>query len=84
MYTDDSGATAAHPTDPDVPPDHEVAEHPHLPPLSVWPIALAAGITVAAAGLVTDWEIGAIGLIVMFISIVQWVQELRHERVESH
>jgi hypothetical protein len=56
----------------------------HLPPLSVWPITAAAGVTVAAAGLLTSPIIGFIGLIVMIIAIASWIQELRHERHQHH
>lgn len=63
----------------------ETAEqHVHMPELSVWPIAAAAGLTVAAAGLVTSPLLGFAGLIVLIISIASWIQELRHERRQHH
>ncbi|HZU11905.1 MAG TPA: cytochrome c oxidase subunit 4 [Chloroflexota bacterium] len=54
---------------------HEV----HLPPLSVWPVTLAAAITIAAAGLVTIWPVSLVGGIVGVYAIVEWVRELFHE-----
>src|SRR5436305_510411 len=53
----------------------ETAEHEvHLPPLSVWPIATAGGITIAGAGLVTSPLVGFVGLLIMIISIASWIQ----------
>jgi hypothetical protein len=64
--------------------EYEVAEqHVHLPPLSVWPITLALGITLAGAGIVTTFPITVAGIIVALIAIVYWIQELRHEHQSS-
>jgi hypothetical protein len=57
---------------------HEEA-HVHLAPQSVWPITLAAGITIASAGLVTTGLVSLVGIIVSIAAIYYWVQELRHE-----
>lgn len=54
-------------------------EHMHYPPSSIWPLSMAAGITIAGAGLVTTGPVSFVGLGIMFISLVKWVQELRHE-----
>lgn len=51
----------------------------HLPPLSIWPITLAAAITIAAAGLVTMWQVSLVGGIVGVYAIVEWIRELFHE-----
>jgi hypothetical protein len=60
--------------------DHEVdLEHVHLPPVSIWPITLAGGITLAGMGLVTNSLVSVVGGVLSFIAIVSWVQELRHE-----
>jgi hypothetical protein len=70
-----------------VPPteEHEVAEqHVHLPPLSVWPITLAMGITLAGAGIVTTMPVSIAGIIVAIIAIIYWIQELRHEHQSSN
>lgn len=61
--------------------------HVHLPELSVWPITLAAAITISGAGLVTIWPVTLIGVIIAIWAIASWIQELRHERLqhpESH
>lgn len=54
-------------------------EHVHLSPQSVWPITMAAGLTFVGAGLVTTTPIIVLGVVTMFISLVSWIQELRHE-----
>lgn len=65
--------------------EHETEElHVHLPPLSIWPISTAAGITLAGAGLVTNPAVVVGGVVIMLLSVASWIQELRHERHESH
>jgi hypothetical protein len=60
--------------------DHDAhAEHIHLPPPSIWPMTTAAGVTLGGLGLVTHWAFSAAGLIIMFLGIAYWIQELRHE-----
>lgn len=59
-------------------PNH-IPEGVHLPPESIWPITLAFGITVSFLGLMTTTLVSFIGLLIMFVAIVSWVQELRHE-----
>ena len=64
-------------------------EHIHLPPSSIWPITMAAGITTFGAGFVTNfpaalggglvWPISVAGVAIMVIALIGWVQELRHE-----
>jgi hypothetical protein len=56
----------------------------HLSPQSIWPITTAAGITLLGGGLVTIPVVSLLGLIVMIVAIVSWVQELRHEPHDSH
>jgi uncharacterized membrane protein YphA (DoxX/SURF4 family) len=86
MYSDRTLPQEIEPAEaePDV-EDHETAEdHVHLPPPSVWPIAMAAGITLAGAGLVTGIAVSIFGLLLMALALVSWIQELRHERQEPH
>jgi hypothetical protein len=82
--SDQTIETAEHPPAAAVPvaehDDHgDGDEHVHLPPPSIWPISLAGGIALAGFGLVTDFPISILGVCVMFIAIVFWIQELRHE-----
>jgi hypothetical protein len=61
------------------PVEHAAEGEIHLAPSSVWPITLAAGITLAGMGLVTVVPVSIFGVIVMLWAIASWVQELRHE-----
>jgi Cytochrome c oxidase subunit IV len=81
MYSD----PPAQPENPaTLPATEHGAEEPHLSPLSVWPITCAAGIALGGTGLVTWWPLTALGLVMIFVSIWQWVQELRHEPQHPH
>lgn len=73
-------ATAAHVHD-----EHEGAAHVHLPPQSIWPVTVAFGVGVSGAGSVMGWQgadnlILVIGVLIIAYGLVNWVQELRHER----
>lgn len=60
--------------------EHEAEEeHVHLPALSIWPITMALGITLLGMGLVTIIWMTYLGLVIMFIALIYWIQELRHE-----
>lgn len=50
----------------------------HLPPQSLWPIALAFAITIAAFGLVTNWLVSVPGLLIFVLALRGWTQELLH------
>ncbi len=63
-------------------PAHGVAHgggSDHLPPPSIWPIVTAGGIALAGMGLVTVGPVSILGLLIMVMGIVNWIQELRHE-----
>ncbi len=51
-----------------------------LPDPTYWPFYLAMGITFLAWGLLTMWEFSLLGLILIVISLVGWINILRHER----
>jgi hypothetical protein len=83
MYRDAREGTAPPSVAP--PEEMEVEEHPvHLPPLSIWPVTLALGITITGAGVITTLPITIAGIIISIIAIIYWVQELRHEHQSSH
>lgn len=85
MYRDAREDVAPPSTAPPEEEEYEVAEHPvHLPPLSIWPITLAMGITVTGAGVITTAPILVIGIVVSIIAIIYWIQELRHEHQHSN
>jgi cytochrome c oxidase subunit I len=58
--------------------DHEgdsEEEHIHLPAPSLWPLVLAAGLTVFALGLVTHWIFVPVGLFLFALGMARWVQQ---------
>jgi hypothetical protein len=50
-----------------------------LPKPTYWPFFLALGIMLMGWGLLTMWLISATGLLVFIISLIQWINILRHE-----
>ena len=51
-----------------------------LPEPTYWPFYLAMGIMFLAWGLLTMWEFSLLGLIIMIIALVGWINILRHEK----
>jgi len=74
---------ATGPVHPEPDDQHEEAsdpgEHIHLPPPTIWPVTVAAGVALGGFGLVTTEVLSIIGLLVMAWGINGWIQELRHE-----
>ncbi|HEY1647846.1 MAG TPA: hypothetical protein VGF96_07680 [Terracidiphilus sp.] len=66
--------------------DHPEPEHIHLPAPTAWPIVLALGFTMLAAGLVTDLGISLLGAVFMVAGCVGWFRQVlpaeQHEEVE--
>jgi hypothetical protein len=58
---------------------HEAAPE-ELPEPTYWPFYLAMGIMFLAWGLLTMWEFSLLGIIIMIIALVGWINVLRHER----
>jgi len=56
------------------------AQPDDLPEPTYWPFYLAMGIAFLAWGLLTMWEFSLLGLILIIISLVGWINILRHER----
>jgi hypothetical protein len=52
-------------------------EH-HLPPPSVWPFTVGAGVALIAFGIATSLALSALGVLLLFWGIWRWVQELRY------
>lgn len=61
------------------PAEDDPAAHIHLPPPTIWPVTVAAGVALAGFGLVTTTGVSIAGVLVMIWGIFEWVQELRHE-----
>ncbi len=62
------------------PDELESATPEELPELTYWPFYLAMGIAFSAWGLLTMWEFSVLGLLIIIISLVGWINILRHER----
>jgi len=56
----------------------------HLPSPTYWPIALAFGMALIAIGVVSNFIISIVGVIVMLIAIAGWTMENRAEEMEEH
>ena len=54
-------------------------EHSHEsnPPISIWPILLAGGLTLMIIGVVTSLIVSIVGVVVLLVSIGGWAQESR-------
>jgi cytochrome c oxidase subunit 1 len=59
----------------DGPEGDSEAEPIHLPAPSLWPLILAAGLTVFALGLVTHWIFIPLGLLLFALGLARWVQQ---------
>ncbi|HVP22078.1 MAG TPA: cytochrome c oxidase subunit 4 [Anaerolineaceae bacterium] len=47
------------------------------PPISIWPIILAGGLTLMIIGVVTSLIVSIVGVIVVLAGIAGWAQESR-------
>lgn len=54
-----------------------------MPRPTYWPFFLAMGLAFLFWGLLTNWMIGAAGLIILGIALTGWITDLRHERREN-
>lgn len=54
-----------------------------IPPPTVWPAALALGITLICFGIVTSWVMSLAGLILFVMSVIGWFEDLREDVQQS-
>ena len=47
------------------------------PPVSIWPILLAAGLTLIVTGVVSSLIVSIFGVILLLVSLAGWSQESR-------
>lgn len=47
------------------------------PPVSIWPIIMASGLTLMVAGVVTSLIVSIVGVVVLLVSIAGWARESR-------
>ena len=66
---------------PDNQPETEKikAKPEFLPKPTFWPFFMALGLMFAGWGLLTIWLFSAAGLLVFVISLIGWINILRHE-----
>lgn len=55
----------------------EVGEAVHLPGPSFLPVITAAGLTIALTGIVINWVMVGIGVVITVVAILRWVSETR-------
>lgn len=60
-------------------PDWVKAKPEILPKPTYWPFFLAMGLAFTFWGLLTTWVILTAGLIIFIISLIGWINLLRHE-----
>jgi hypothetical protein len=65
-------------SDPDLPPGWSRARPEHIPRPTYWPAVLAFGLTLALWGFLTTWIISVVGIVLIAISLVGWIGDLRH------
>lgn len=52
----------------------------HEPEPTAWPAALALGVTLAAAGVVTSWLLIVAGGILAVVALAGWIVEMTREQ----
>jgi hypothetical protein len=60
----------------------EPGEPVHLPEPSYLPVTLAFGITVAIVGVVLNWYIVGIGVVITLVVLVRWIRQTRAEMAD--
>ncbi len=59
--------------------DREHSTPPHMPAPTLWPVTIAAGLTLLAWGSVTSPVFSAVGALLVLLGIAGWVRELRRD-----
>jgi membrane protein YdbS with pleckstrin-like domain len=57
-------------------------EEIQLPPPTLLPLAVAAGVTISLVGLILSWWFVAFGALVTLIAVVRWARTVRSEIAE--
>ena len=60
----------------------EAGEAIHLPGPSYQPVALAFGLTLAITGLVINWVMVGIGVVITVVAVMRWIRETREDIAE--
>jgi hypothetical protein len=64
---------------PEAPPAGEAI---HLPGPTYLPVVTAAGITIAVVGVVQNWILVALGLLITVFAVVRWIRDTRRDMAE--
>jgi hypothetical protein len=64
---------------PEAPPAGEVV---HLPGPTYLPVIVATGITIAVVGVVQNWVLVALGLLITVVAVWRWIRETRQDMAE--
>ena len=51
----------------------------HLPGPSYLPVVTALGLTIALTGIVINWVLVGIGVVITLVAVVRWVRETRED-----
>ncbi|HEU0025259.1 MAG TPA: cytochrome c oxidase subunit 4 [Thermoleophilaceae bacterium] len=54
----------------------------HLPGPSYLPVVTAAGLTLALTGIVINWIMCGVGVVITLYAVVRWVRETREDIAE--
>ena len=49
---------------------------PAVPRPSIWPVALALGVSIACAGVITHWLLLAAGALLASVAVARWAVDL--------
>ena len=63
-----------------MPPGWGVPQPPIISEPTIWPVAVAMGITLLVWGLVTSLIITAVGFVLLATAIGGWISAIRHDR----
>jgi hypothetical protein len=48
----------------------------HVPRPSIWPVALALGVSIASAGVITHWVVLAGGALLSVVALAAWIIDM--------
>jgi hypothetical protein len=68
-----------HTSGPEAPPSGEAI---HLPGPTYLPVVTAVGITIAVVGVVQNWVLVALGLVITVFAVVRWIRDTRRDMAE--
>jgi hypothetical protein len=64
---------------PEAPAPGEIV---HLPGPTYLPVIVAVGITIAVVGVVQNWVLVALGLLITLVAVWRWIRDTRSDMAE--